>query len=94
MSEIFSKNGVAVNETPFELGEVSFHHNLSFHTASRNRTNRSRIALANTYYRDGARVINSPTMVSGDWQKFMPNVKPGDVAASPLNPICWPVDDK
>ena len=94
VSEVFKKNGVNVNETPFELGEVSFHHNLNFHTASRNRTNRSRIALANTYYRDGARVINSPTMVSGDWQKFMPNIKPGDVAASPLNPICWPVNDK
>ena len=79
---------------PFELGEVSFHHNLNFHTASRNRTNRSRVALANTYYRDGARVINAPTMVSGDWQKFMPNVKPGEVAASHLNPICWPVKNK
>ena len=94
VSEVFKKNSVNVNETPFELGEVSFHHNLNFHTASRNRTNRSRIALANTYYRDGARVTNSPTMVSGDWQKFMPNIKPGDVAASPLNPICWPVNDK
>tara|TARA_B100000989_G_scaffold155704_1_gene116170 strand:+ start:371 stop:1366 length:996 start_codon:yes stop_codon:yes gene_type:complete len=93
VAEVFFENGVSVNETPFELGEVSFHHNLNFHTASRNGTNRSRIALANTYYRDGARVINSPTMVSGDWQKFMPNVKPGDIAASPLNPICWPVDD-
>ncbi len=94
VSEVFKKNGVTVNETPFELGEVSFHHNLNFHTASRNRTNRSRVALANTYFRDGARVINNPTMVSGDWQKFMPNINPGDVAASPLNPICWPVDDK
>ena len=94
VSEVFAKNGVNINETPFELGEVSFHHNLNFHTASRNSTNRSRVVLANTYYRDGARVINSPTMVSGDWQKFMPNVKPGEVAASPLNPICWPVDDK
>ena len=94
VSEVFRKNGVTVNETPFELGEVSFHHNLNFHTASRNRTNRSRVALANTYFRDGARVINSPTMVSGDWQKFMPNVKPGEVAASPLNPICWPIDVK
>ena len=93
VSEVFSKNEVAVNETPFELGEVSFHHNLNFHTASRNKTNRSRIALANTYYRDGAKVINSPTMVSGDWQKFMPGVKPGGIAVSPLNPICWPVDD-
>ena len=94
VSEVFKKNGVTVNETPFELGEVSFHHNLNFHTASRNRTNRSRVALANTYFKDGARVINNPTMVSGDWQKFMPNINPGDVAASPLNPICWPVDDK
>ena len=33
-------------------------------------------------------------MVSGDWQLFMPNIKPGEIAASPLNPICWPVDDK
>ena len=94
VSDVFSKNNVSVNETPFELGEVSFHHNLNFHTASRNRTNRSRVVLANTYYRDGARVVNAPTMVSGDWQKFMPNVKPGDVAASPLNPICWPIKDK
>ena len=93
IAAVFSKNDVAINETPFDLGEVSFHHNLNFHTASRNKTNRSRIALANTYYRDGAKVINSPTMVSGDWQKFMPGVKPGDIAATPLNPICWPVDD-
>ena len=94
ISNVFLKNNVSVNETPFELGEVSFHHNLNFHTASSNRTNRSRVALANTYYRDGARVVNAPTMVSGDWQKFMPNVKPGDIAVSPLNPICWPVKDK
>ena len=94
VSDVFLKNNVSINETPFELGEVSFHHNLNFHTASRNRTNRSRVALANTYYKDGARVVNSPTMVSGDWQKFMPNVKPGDIAASPLNPICWPIKDK
>ena len=94
VSKVFAKNRVAINETPFELGEVSFHHNLNFHTASQNSTDRSRVVLANTYYKSGARVTNSPTMISGDWQKFMPNVKPGDVAASPLNPICWPVNDK
>ncbi len=91
VAEVFAKNNVAVNETPFEIGEVSFHHNLNFHTAARNRTDRSRIVLANTYYADGARIVDQPTMVSGDWQKFMPGVGPGEVAASPLNPICWPV---
>ncbi len=93
VAEVFARNGVAVDETPFELGEVSFHHNLNFHTAARNRTDRSRVVLANTYYADGARIVDAPTMVSGDWQKFMPGVGPGEVAASPLNPVCWPVED-
>ena len=91
VAQVFAKNDVSVDETPFELGEVSFHHNRNFHTAARNRTDQSRIVLANTYYADGARVVDSPTMVSGDWQKFMPGVGPGEVAQSPLNPVCWPV---
>ena len=93
VANVFARNNVAVDETPFEIGEVSFHHNLCFHTAARNRTDRSRVVLANTYYEDGARIVDAPTMVSGDWQKFMPGVGPGDVAASELNPICWPVGD-
>jgi len=91
VAETFARHNVAVDETPFEIGEVSFHHNLNFHTAARNRTDQSRIVLANTYYADGARIVDAPTMVSGDWQKFMPGVGPGEVAASPLNPVCWPV---
>lgn len=93
VAEVFARNNVAVDETPFEIGEVSFHHNFSFHTAASNRTDRSRVILANTYYRDGARVVDAPTMVSGDWQKFMPGVGPGEIAASELNPICYPAAD-
>lgn len=86
----FDREGVSVEDGPFEMGEISFHHNLNFHTAEANRTRRSRVVLANTYYADGARLLNSPTMVSGDWKKFIPGAEPGDVAASPLNPVCWP----
>ena len=35
-------------------------------------------------------MVDKPTMVSGDWQKFIPGVGPGEVAASELNPVCWP----
>ncbi|MDJ0863685.1 MAG: phytanoyl-CoA dioxygenase family protein [Gammaproteobacteria bacterium] len=90
VGDLFRAHNVAVEEGPFALGEVSFHHNLSFHTAAANRTRHSRIVLANTYYVDGARVVEQPTMVSGDWQKFMPGVQPGERAASKLNPVCWP----
>ncbi len=90
VAQVFEDRGVEIEDGPFALGEVSFHHNLSFHAAAGNRTDRSRIVLANTYFVDGARVVDHPTMVSGDWQKFIPGAGPGDVAASPLNPVCWP----
>ena len=91
ISDIFKKKQVTIVEEPFELGEVSFHHNLSFHTAPENKTTQSRIVLANTYFADGARVIKNPTMISGDWKKFIPETKPGEIVSSDLNPICWPV---
>lgn len=90
VAEVFKQSEVDVDESGFGVGEVSFHHNLSFHTAGGNTTNVSRCALANTFFASGARVVDAPTMVSGDWQKFLPGVDPGGVAASPLNPICWP----
>ncbi len=92
--DIFKKQQVSIVEEPFELGEVSFHHNLSFHTAPENKTNQSRIVLANTYFADGARVVNNPTMISGDWKKFIPETKPGEIVSSHLNPICWPANNQ
>ena len=90
IKNVFKNNHVSIVEEPFELGEVSFHHNLSFHSASENKTTQSRIVLANTYFVDGARVVNNPTMISGDWKKFIPATNPGEIVASNLNPICWP----
>ena len=90
ISDIFKKKQVTIVEEPFELGEVSFHHNLSFHTASANKTNQSRVVLANTYFADGTRVVNNPTMISGDWKKFIPETNPGEIISGNLNPICWP----
>ena len=90
IADTLARHGVVIDDRPFELGEVSFHHNLSLHTAAVNATRLSRIVLANTYFVDGARVVDSPTLISGDWQKFMPGVAPGEPAASALNPVCWP----
>jgi ectoine hydroxylase-related dioxygenase (phytanoyl-CoA dioxygenase family) len=93
VSECFNKNKVAIDDDAFEMGEVSFHHNLCFHTASANNTNLSRIVLANTYFEDGTRVVEKPTMVSGDWKRFIPGVAPGQLASSSMNPICWCKED-
>jgi len=89
IAEALGSGGVAVDDGPFELGEVSFHHTRSLHTAGPNRTGLARMALATTYLEDGARLIDSPTLISGDFEKFMPGVKPGDPIASRLNPVLY-----
>ncbi len=89
VNDIFTEQGVVVDDGPFELGEISFHHSLSFHAAGPNNTTDSRMVLATTYFEDGARVVPAPTMVSGDWRKFMPDVEPGEPIQSRYNPICF-----
>ena len=94
VTEAFRSNQVFIENRPFDIGEVSFHHNFSFHSAAGNKTTQTRVVLANTFFGDGARVVSEPTMVSGDWQKFMPGVGPGEIVASELNPVCWPTNIK
>ena len=82
VSEIFRDRGVVVEDGPFAAGEISFHSAHCFHTAGANRTTSARMVLATTYFRDGVRVVPAPTMVSGDWQKFIPGAAPGEVVAT------------
>jgi len=90
VSNIFTEQGVAVDDGPFALGEISFHHAQSFHTAGPNHTTESRMVLATTYFEDGACVVPAPTMISGDWRKFMPDVDAGEPIQSRYNPVCFP----
>ena len=93
VSARLSDHRIEVDSSPFELGEVSFHHNLSFHTTGPNRTTTPRMVLATTYFEDGARVIDAPHMVNGDWRRFMPGVEPGQVINTPLNPVLFPAEE-
>lgn len=90
VSETFRAQAVQVEDGPFAAGEVSFHRANCFHTAGANHTTAARVVLATTYFADGTRVITSPTMVSGDWRKFIPGAEPGQVVSSPHNPLLAP----
>ncbi len=83
----FAAAGVAIDESPFALGEVSFHHAWAFHAAGPNGTTAPRTVMATTYFEDGARLVEKPTMVSGDWEKFLPGARPGERIDTPLNPV-------
>ncbi|WP_299572189.1 phytanoyl-CoA dioxygenase family protein [uncultured Williamsia sp.] len=87
VSHRFVERDVAVEAGPFAVGDVSFHSALCLHTAGPNLTTQPRRALATTYFADGARVVDSPTLISGTWREFLPGVEPGGLAVSDLNPV-------
>ncbi len=87
VSEAFRAAGVAIEDGPFAAGEMSFHSARCFHTAGANNTTSARMVLATTYFADGVRIVPAPTMVSGDWRKFVPGAEPGEQVASELNPV-------
>jgi ectoine hydroxylase-related dioxygenase (phytanoyl-CoA dioxygenase family) len=79
-----------VNETPFDVGEVSFHAGWTFHRAGANRTDRIRHVMT-VIYHDGDATVAEPrsSFHVNDLANWMPGCVPGGLAASPLNPVLW-----
>jgi ectoine hydroxylase-related dioxygenase (phytanoyl-CoA dioxygenase family) len=77
-------------EEAFELGEVSFHAGWCFHRAGPNLTTTPR-AVMTIIYIDSDMIVGEPRNDSqvNDLGTWFPGLKPGDHAASPLNPVVW-----
>jgi len=82
-----------LNDTPFDLGEVSFHYGWTFHRAGPNTSNRPRAVMTIIYMEDGIRLI-APKHRNhqADWDTWMPGLKIGDVVATHLNPLIYKAD--
>jgi len=79
-----------LDEAPFDLGEVSFHLGWTFHRAAPNTSDRARAVMTVIYFEDGCRIIEPKTKHHhSDLASWMPGLKPGDLAASPLNPVLY-----
>ena len=77
-----------VNESPFEIGEVSFHSGWTCHRAGANDTDTLRAAFTIIYMDKDMRMIEPQHRNHQiDAKVWLPGVKPGELAASPLNPI-------
>lgn len=78
------------SEEPFVLGDVSFHSGWTFHRAGANTSTTPR-AVMTIIYIDSDMVIGEPRLDSqrGDLGAWFPGLKPGDLAASHLNPVVW-----
>jgi len=71
-------------------GDASFHNGWVLHTAPGNRTPQMREVMTVIYFADGAHVTapDNKNRVN-DLAKWLPGLKPGDLAASPINPLVY-----
>jgi ectoine hydroxylase-related dioxygenase (phytanoyl-CoA dioxygenase family) len=82
-----------LEESPFDLGEVSYHYGWTFHRAAPNTSDRARAVMTIIYIEDGIRLIEPKTKWHrGDLASWMPGTKVGEIVASPLNPVLYRAD--
>jgi ectoine hydroxylase-related dioxygenase (phytanoyl-CoA dioxygenase family) len=79
-----------IDESPYDLGEVSFHLGYTFHRAGPNKLPKPREVMTIIYLDRDMRLAqpkNSSQQV--DWEAWCPGVKVGEIIDSPLNPVLY-----
>jgi ectoine hydroxylase-related dioxygenase (phytanoyl-CoA dioxygenase family) len=89
ISAEMEREGFALVDDPFELGEVSFHSGWTFHRAGPNRTAGPRSVMTIIYMDKDMRLAEPSPGQQADRDAFCPGVVVGDVIDSPNNPVLW-----
>jgi ectoine hydroxylase-related dioxygenase (phytanoyl-CoA dioxygenase family) len=85
-----ARHGFVFDSGPFDLGEVSFHLGWTFHKAGPNRSARPRSVMTVIYMDAQMRLAQSLSAAQeNDATQWCPGVRPGDLIASPLNPVVF-----
>jgi hypothetical protein len=78
---------------PMRAGDASLHLAWTLHAAGANASGASRDVMTVIWMPDGARVLPPSTVGQrADLAAWLPGLRPGDLAASPLNPVCGAAD--
>jgi ectoine hydroxylase-related dioxygenase (phytanoyl-CoA dioxygenase family) len=79
-----------LENSDYDLGDVSFHAGWTFHRAGPNTTDRPREVMTMIYMDESIRLTPAKNKNHlADMERWMPNLKPGDELSSPLNPILY-----
>ncbi len=72
-------------------GDATFHSGWTLHNATPNTTGRMREVMTIIYFADGARIVAPDSKWrENDLKTWLPGCAPGDLAASPINPVLYP----
>lgn len=88
---LVAEKGFPTASYDLQAGDATFHSGWTAHATHPNQGDRDREVMTVIYYADGTRILepdNSFRKV--DMEAFHPGQKPGDVAASVLNPLLYP----
>ena len=91
LQQLLTEQEYAVDDDPYALGDVSFHRGWTFHRAGPNTGAEPRRVMT-MIYMDAEMRLDEPTNENRriDLATWMPGMRPGDVAASELNPVLYP----
>ena len=79
-----------LNDTPFDLGEVSFHYGWTFHRAGPNTTKTPRAVMTIIYMDEDMRLIEPKTKArEGDRAYIAPDVEVGAVLNGKMTPVIY-----
>lgn len=78
------------DESPFDLGEVSFHAGWLFHRAGPNHTDQMRGVMTIIYMDEQMKVAppQNPNQ-QRDWDRWLPGARLGEIIDTPLNPVLY-----
>ncbi len=84
------ERGYTVTNAAMRAGDATFHSGWTLHCAPGNASDTMREVMTIIYFSDGIRAMEPDnTNRADDLAGWLPGIKPGELAASPLNPIVW-----
>lgn len=91
LARIVAERGFPIARAAMRAGDATFHSGWTLHTAPPNGTDRVREVMTVIYYADGTRLLapDNPHRPA-DLARWFPGQQPGEIAASPLNPLLYP----
>ena len=79
-----------VEDSPFALGDVSFHSGWTYHRAGANSSARPREVMTVIYMDEQMRLAKPKNKnQQSDWETWCPGAKIGEIVATPINPVLY-----